>query len=42
MSHAVQVPVIDSGGLFKDWTNLHEVDIVTTDITSMHANTLNY
>ena len=23
MSHVVQVPVIDSGGVFKDWTNLH-------------------
>ena len=24
----VQVPVIYSGGMFKDWTNLHKVDTV--------------
>ena len=44
MSRVVQVPVIDSGGVFKDWTNsgLHKVDAVTTDITSKDADTLNY
>lgn len=42
MSRVVKVPVIDSGGVFKDWTNLHKVDTVTTDITSMDADTLNY
>ena len=38
----MQVPVMDSGGVFKDWTNLHKVDTVTTDITSMDADTLYY
>ena len=42
MSHVVQVPVIDSGGVFKDWTDLHKVDTVTTDITSIDTDTLNY
>ena len=28
MSRVVQVPLIDSGGLFKDWTNLHKVDTI--------------
>lgn len=40
---AVQVPVIDSGGVFKDWTNsgLHKfkVDTVITDITSKDVDT---
>ena len=38
----MQVPVIDSGGVFEDWTNLRKVNTVTTDITSMNADTLNY
>ena len=42
MSCAVQVPMIDSVGVFKDWTNLQTVDTATTDITSMDADTLNY
>ena len=29
MSRVVQVPAIVSGGVFKDWTNLHKVDTVT-------------
>ena len=29
MSRVVQVPAIDSGGVFKDWTNLHKADTVT-------------
>ena len=29
MSRVVQVPVIDSGGVFKDWTNVHKLDTVT-------------
>ena len=42
MDRVMQVPVIDSGGVFQDWANLHKVDTVTSEITSMDADTLNY
>ena len=42
MNRKVKVAVIDPGGVFKDWPKLHKVDMVTTDIASMDADTLNY
>ena len=37
----VKVPVLDSGGLFKDY-NLHKVTAVSADLAGMDALLLNY
>ena len=37
----VQVPVLDCGGLFKDY-NLHKVTALSADIARMDALSLNY
>ena len=34
MTCVVQVPVIDSGGMFKDWTNWHKLDTAITCMDS--------
>jgi len=37
----VQVPVLDSGGMFKDY-DLHKVGVLSTRIEDMYALSFNY
>ena len=41
-SRKVQRPVLDPGGAFKDYSELHKVQPLSTDLESMDACSLNY
>ena len=41
-SGKVEVPVLDPGGAFKDYCELHKVQPLSTDLESMDACSLNY
>jgi len=38
----VKVPVLDVGGAFKDYGDLSKVQSLSTDLSNMDANALNY
>ena len=42
INRKVKVPVLDAGGAFKDYGDLCKVQLFSTDLANMHANTLNY
>ena len=42
INRKVKVPVLDSGGTFKDYGDLSKVQSLSTDLANMDANALNY
>ena len=42
INRKVKVPVLDAGGTFKDYGDFSKVQSLSTDLTNMDANTLNY
>ena len=42
INREVKVPVLDSGGTFKDYGYLYKVQSLSTDLANMDANALNY
>ena len=42
INRKVKVPVLDAGSTFKDYGDLSKVKLLSTDLTNMDANALNY